>query len=355
MASLIATGCATTYNAERLPSNLRIASQSNTQEIGLSQLASSGVSNDVISAGDSLEVTIAAGLDDDDTVTLPVRVAEDGTASLPYIGPIPVAGLEPPAAEAAIHAACIQRQLYRDPHVNVQIESKRMNTVVVIGAVKEPGEVMLPRNSSHLLAAIVRAGGLAEDAGENVEIRNPIVDTSASPYGIPFAGRSNGTGNLLSVGHSSGRRESGSPRMSSVKVNLVSAAKEGTKGYVIEDGGVVIVEKRDPVPISVLGLVRKPGLQELPVNKDYRLLDAIATAGGVSYQVADKIYVIRANPRQAEPAVIRVSLRKSKHSANSNLLLGPGDIVSVEQTLATVLMDALQIIRFGVSSSFALF
>ena len=56
--------------------------------------------------------------------------------------------------------------------------------------------------------------------------------------------------------------------MSSYRINLISAAKSGTNSYVVQDGGVVMVEKRDPATIKVLGLVHKPDEYPFPVGKD---------------------------------------------------------------------------------------
>jgi protein involved in polysaccharide export with SLBB domain len=78
-------------------------------------------------------------------------------------------------------------------------------------------------------------------------------------------------------------------------------------------------------------------------------------AGGVSNQMADKIYVIRQEPGKQEPLLIQVSYRRAKRSADANITLGPGDVVVVEQTPGTVLMDALNIVRFGVTGSTTLF
>ena len=116
-----------------------------------------------------------------------------------------------------------------------------------------------------------------------------------------------------------------------------------------------MVEKRDPAPIQVVGLVRDPGEYEFPIGKPLTVLGAIALADGVSNQLADKIYVIRPVANSGNPAVINVSIRRAKKSAKSNIILGPGDVVSVEQTPGTVFMEALQLIRFGVSGSAPLF
>ncbi|MFZ9090644.1 MAG: SLBB domain-containing protein, partial [Planctomycetaceae bacterium] len=127
------------------------------------------------------------------------------------------------------------------------------------------------------------------------------------------------------------------------------------QSYMVEDGGVVMVEKRDPEPIYVQGLVRTPNQYDYPIGKDLRLLQAISLAGGVSNQLADKIFVIRQLPGSAEPLLIQVSYRRAKRSQESNIRLGPGDVISVEQTPGTVFMDALNIIRFGINGSTALF
>jgi len=75
-------------------------------------------------------------------------------------------------------------------------------------------------------------------------------------------------------------------------------------------------------------------------------------AGGLSSQVADKIYVIRHVSDQPEPVVIQVSVRDAKTSGQENLALAPGDVVSVEQTPATVMVDGLKsLVRFGVNAA----
>jgi polysaccharide export outer membrane protein len=358
----ISSGCSSVqYHAETLPNRLRVGPRGNPQTVDLSRLASSSVSNELISEGDVLEITISAGLSDADMVTFPVRVNDDGTASLPDIGRIPLAGLELDGSEAAVTAACIHRGLYRSPHVTITMKRQRVNRVTVIGAVNDPGVHELPRKSSNLLAAIVAAKGLAEDAGENVEIRTPSNTGNLQNDRDAIAAASH----VSLMGHSSvgGSKTAGSEMVSSrsspqqsrsIRVNLVSAAKEGSGGYTIADGSVVMVEKRAPTPIQVMGLVKQPGRHDYPVGQDLRVLDAIALAGGLRSSVADKVYVIRPIKNQIDPAVIQVSVRKAKRSGRSNLRLAPGDLVSVEQTPATVFLDAVQILRLGFGANLGL-
>ena len=338
-----------------MPSSLRVASRANPQEADLTRLAARVTSSEIIAGGDVIEVTIAAGLGKDDSVTFPVRIAEDGTGNLPDVGRVQLAGLELDGAEAVIHATCVQRGLYRQPHVAVDMKRQRKNKVRVLGAVKEPGAYDLPRNSSDLLSAIVMAGGLSEDAGEHVEVRNPMLAGGRNPASHIAGAAPNGNpATIQTAGHTNVQTASGA-MMKSVRINLISAARDGSSGYVVGDGAVVMVEKRDPAPVHVLGLVEKPAAYEYPVGQDLHVLDAIAMAGGTSNALADKVYVIRPLANSSNPAVIQLRINKAKHSGNSNILLAPGDVVSVEISPGTVFMDAVQFIRFGIGGSIGLF
>lgn len=347
-ATFLFTGCQSGnhYYARSMPGSLRLTAQSNPQEADLSRLASATGGSQTIGRGDVLEVSIAASLSKDDQFTMKIRVAEDGRAQLPDIGYVMLAGVEPQAAEALIGQEAINKGYYRNPTVTVSYLSRKMNRVRVIGAVNEPSTYELPPGESDVVSAIAAAGGLAENAGENVEVRNPNhVSTEKRPT---VAGDPKASVSTVSA-------TSPEDGMKSYTINLVSAAKAGTSMYTVEDGGVVMVEKRDPAPIKVGGLVHKPDEYDFPVGKDLTVLGAISLAGGTNNQLADKVYVIRPLVNSKDPAVIQVSLRKAKKMGKENILLGPGDIVWVEQTTGTVFMEALQLIRFGISGSAPLF
>lgn len=341
------TGCQgpNHYFAETtMPDGLRLTSRSNPQEINLGKIASVAGSSQMINPGDMLDVTIAASLSKDDLVTHPVLVGDDGTGELPQIGNVKLMGATPQVAAALIRREVVNQGYYLNPTVNVSVVEKKMNRVRVLGAVKEPGEYLLSPNSSDIVSAIAAGGGLAEDAGEMVEVRNPIGAYDASMVS------DNPDSSISAV---SNRTESGGMR--SFEVNLVSAARAGTGSYLVHDDGVVFVEKRDPPPLTVIGLVKEPGPVEFPPGKDIRLLEAIGLAGGIRNQLADKVFVLRQVAGGGDPAVVQVSLREAKRSGRSNMLLGPGDVVSVEQTIPTVMLEALQIIRIGLAGNVGLF
>jgi len=347
-------GCAHRfYNAADLPLEFLAPPVENVAAIDLSRLSSFSVSNELIERGDVLEVTIITDFSRMGSNTAPIRVGEDGNADIPLIGKVALAGLELEGAEQAIGMAGVARGIFRNPHITVTMKRQRSNRVTVIGAVRQPGVYELPRSSSSLLAALVAAGGLSEEAGPDVEIKRPA-PRGAVPNLLEQPGQPRVTGQAKAQLSAYEPPEPPAPVIT--RVNLARAAQEGNGGHYLADGEVVMVTKRVPKPIHVMGLVRKPGRFELPISQELRVLDALALAGGCSSQVADKVLVIRRVPGREEPVPIKLSMRRAKSNGKVNLLLAPGDIVSVEQTPVTVVVDSLQsFIRFGLTSTIPMF
>ncbi len=243
-----------------------------------------------------------------------------------HVGAVPVAGLDLAEAEAAITRACIDREIYRAPHVTVVMKRPKMNRITVLGAVEKPGVVELRNGNSDLLQALVEAGNLTKEAGSIVEVHHPGF-RPADQIMPKIAEGPGASGNQLTSLEIPARPSSAR----SIKVDLASLGTGTQQNFELQDGSVVRVEKRDPPALQVIGLVKEPDRYEFPLGKNMRLTDAIALAGGTSNQLADKIFVIRRR-EGAEPMLVNVSLRKAKRSGAENILLEPGDTVSVEQT-----------------------
>lgn len=345
----VGTGCQPFhYYATSLPSEFQAPPIGNTDAIDLSQLVGSPFRDDMIYAGDVLKIQIATGYEEKIPNEWSARVSEDGTVSIPLVGEVPVAGMELVDAESAIRQAGIQRQVYRNPYVTVEMDRHRANQVTVMGAVNKPGAYDLPIAGSDLLAALVAAEGLSEDADTVLEIRRPQRHGAAvqraslnSPYVDP-SGRRYPRGNhqqlpeepaLDSVVRPDGER----PNIAYERVDLLDLAHAPPGAHRLEDGSVVMVMKQAPRHIHVLGLVHRPNQYELPKNQEIRVLDAIAIAGGLEIEQADKVHVIRQTPG-GEPVVVGISVRDAKQNGQANLRLAPGDVVSVEETPVTVLI-----------------
>jgi polysaccharide biosynthesis/export protein len=343
-------GCARgrLIQAGTLPSEYLVAHVDNAQTIDLSKLATSSASNELIDCGDLLTVTVDSGLEADrENGSNTVRVGEDGNAQVPLVGSISVAGMELTAAEQVIRVAAVERGVFRNPSVTVEMKQARVNRITILGAVATPGTYEIPRADSSLLTAIVKAHGLSVDAGTDIEIRRPALRSEAVPADTEPSIASGGT---QLTGYT--KPQASLRPTSSTRINLISATKEsaGKQEYYLDDGEVVMVEKRDPLPVHVIGLVTKPGQIKLPANQDLHLLDAIALAGGQATPYVNKIHLLRHVPGSDQPLVVEISLREAKSTGKGNMLLGPGDVVSVEQSPANFAMEMFKsIVPYAVS------
>ena len=347
-----ASGCAHRYyRAANLPVEFIAPPTEKVSTDLVSRLADDTASSELIGPGDLLAVTIDSGYGEEPVKTTPVWVAEDGTANVPSIGGVRLAGLTLRDAGQVIAASGIERGFYVGPYPYVTVEMKRQRTnqVTVIGAVRNPGVKQLPRSSSYLLSALVAGGNLNEKAGPEIQIiqchggRNPLSPDSQRVADGPHA-------ELTSF------EAAGSQGPRTISVNLVSTTDQPAENYYLEDGDVVVVREREPRSINVIGLVKEPGEYKLPPNQDLHLLNALALAGGRLSQIADKVWVIRQVPGKKDPVRIQVSVREAKRDAAANVRLAPGDVVSVEETPATFTLDLMRnFIRFGVSSTVPMF
>ncbi|MCH5375674.1 MAG: polysaccharide export protein [Planctomycetes bacterium] len=331
--ALVAAGCQNSvYRPANLPPELLMNKVDGLHKVDLTRLAQTSVPSQVIYVGDVLEVTIATGLEDRSPPSWPLRVADSGEINIPLVGPVRVAGLMLTDAEQAIRHESVARRIYRDPNVAVLLKQRKTIRVTVVGAVTKAGTYELPAAGGDLLAALIAAGGLKETASTIVEIRN-VQD----PAGLQAS--YNGQRTTLTENDS-------------VRIDLIAAAEGVNPDYRIQDGSIVMVREQEPTTVQVIGLVRKPDQFEVPPDQSVRLLDAIALAGGLSIELADKVQVIRQLDDMDEPVVIQCSVRDAKRGGKANLLLAPGDVVSVEETPLTFTVGTIQsFVRFGFSSA----
>ena len=351
VALAVTSGCATgRYTAEKLPDRFRARPTDNVQTVGLSNLASPTAQTDLIARGDVLQVNLSSGMPSEEDLERSVRVNEQGAIYLAELGHVKVDSLTLQAAEDVIATQCMTKELYRTPQVTVTMKQPMVSRVLVTGAVKEEGEYTLRSGQSNLLAAIMKAGGLAENAGTTVEVRHPgYVNGKSAPK---IAQGPSSQFNESGVETASFTETVSSSSGNVLKVDLVAATKQPSGGVELPDGAVIHVERHDPDPVHVMGLVNKAGEYDFPVGKEMRLTSALALAGDISNPLADKIYVIRHIDGEPEPIVVELSLKKAKeHGAVENITLAPGDTVSVEKTPATIFYDTIRIISFGVGGS----
>lgn len=341
IASVVSTGCyRPVITPKHMPKDLVAPHVENAKTVDLSRLSGFASTKDFIEIGDVIEVTIIAGASDQGPLSIPIRINTDGTALVPLIGAIPLAGMRVEQAEQIIRQQAMAGGVYVHPHVTVVLETKDANKVTVIGAVEKPGTYELPRSSSNLLTAFVAAGGMTSNASTNIEVRSPAKQS------VPLNRE-----NQNRLANFSQAKQHIQPISHSVKINLVAASNAG-RGVHLKDGDVVMVPEMDQNPVTVLGLVRKPADYKLPSDRDLHVLDIIGMAGGMTSPVANKIYVIRRIPGEPDAQVIKVSYQKAKRDRNENIRLASGDVVSVERTPLTITFDAFdRFVNFGVGAT----
>ena len=333
----LATGCQhTTHSVGSLPARMAAAPSHDIRAIDLSRLASADSSSERIYPGDSLDILIVTGAEDESTDPWTLTVSEAGSIDLPIVGTIELAGHTLADAEKAVRAASVSRRVYRDPTVAITVHERKTHRVTVTGAVEEPGVVEIPASGSDLLAAIVAAGGLTEAADRFVEIKR-----TPSLTGTMMA---NGPDGVQPASYVAGGQDS-------VTIDLIQAvAQPNVGGYHVGDGDVVVVREKPARYIHVLGLVNKPNQFEIPAHQNVTLLNAISMAGGITNSVADRVIIVRQIDKDQPPITISASIRKAKSDPQKNLLLADGDVVSVEETPATyVTTAAATLLRFGIN------
>lgn len=333
-------GCrSASYTARSMPVELQAPPLPATTGINLERMSGDGVGSSQIGAGDLVAITIVSGSRDERVIPVPARVAQDGTVTVPLVGPVPIGGLEPVAAEQQIARAGMERGIYRQPAVTLIITEHATNRVTVLGAVSKPGVVSLPRSSCDLASALAAAGGLSTDAGTKVEVLHRGGSRLAAGQQPKRSGGDTTGVKLASFNDPMSSSVDPAPEVT--RIDLAQAGGDGPENRKLDDRDVVMVPPQVKRVIHVTGLVKKPDQFTLTRDKDIHVLDAIAMAGGTTSPVADKVFIIRHLPNMPEPAVIKISIFMAKRNGDENLRLAAGDLVSVENTMATMAVDTV--------------
>jgi polysaccharide biosynthesis/export protein len=126
-------------------------------------------SSEKIGKNDVVSITVY----DAPQLTGNVRVNSDGDIRLPMVRQhIHAEGLTADGLENAVAAALVDEQVMVSPSVFVSILEYHSRSITVFGAVRNPTTIQVSGTVT-LLEAIVKAGGLSENAGSVIEISHP--------------------------------------------------------------------------------------------------------------------------------------------------------------------------------------
>lgn len=317
----ILTGCAqTNFHASELPARYAARAVHDYSKLNLTQVTSVAPDADTILAGDRLQVRLDPGtLLEDSEHVWKVSVDDSGQTNLPNIGPVRLAGLTRTQAEQAITQTSLQRQVFLTPTVEVAVEDRREQFILVTGAVNTPGPLPVRSNELTLADIIVRAGGLTNLATGVISVSSAV---AKGPDNV-----------IQSVSMSTPRP---------MTISLASSSVEELGQTTIPVGAVVNVEESPPRPIRMIGVISNQAI-EIPAGEDVRLLDAIAVAGGQTYSnwISDRVTVIRTLPDSKETVRIAASIRGATKNGNENILLAPHDVINVEENIFTFTLSTI--------------
>ena len=226
-----------------------------------------------------------------------VRVADDGSITLPLLGRIVAAGLTKGELEALI-ARRLEERYVRNPQVTIFVKEYQSKKVAVSGAVKKPDTYEMLGEKT-LLEMISLAGGLDKDLGKEIIIFRPQQD--------------------------------GTHRIAIDLDKLVYEA-DPSLNVAVMPGDIVYVPSVEKVRIFVTGAVKVPNLYEVPRSEPVTVLKAVTLAGGTTDRASlSKVQILRTGP-EGKRITIVVNLKKVKNGKAEDPVLQKDDLVLVPES-----------------------
>jgi len=244
-----------------------------------------------VSAGDLLNVDVF----DSPELSAKLRVTESGDINLPVAGITHVEGMTAAEAAPAIEQRLRDKDILKNPHVEVFVQEYATQGVSVLGEVKSPG--IYPNLDSHtLLDFISAAGGTTPTAGKTVSITHK--DDPDNPTVVQLD-------------------------------NSPDLAKKAD--VTILPGDTVFVSRAGIV--YVVGDLGKPGGFLIENNDRLTAMQAVALAQGANHTAAlNRSRLIRKTPNG--PQETPVELAKILSGKESDIRLEDGDILFVPMAKA---------------------
>ena len=161
--SLLAIAYASSVSAQPQDASSNLNAGTNSVNDGSPKVQETFGSNDAI----------GISVYDSPDLTRTVHVDPNGDIRLPFVRQhIHAAGLTSDELESAIAAALVNEHLMVAPIVSVTLVESHSRPITITGAVRAPTTLQVSGTMT-LLEAIVKAGGLSENAGSEIEISHP--------------------------------------------------------------------------------------------------------------------------------------------------------------------------------------
>ena len=303
----------------------------------------------VIGSGDVVSVQVF----DVPELSRDLRVSQTGTIGIPLVPVrLHISGLTELQAERKIAEVLEANGLVSHPEVSVTVRDKKSKPITVVGAIGRPMVYQADRQVT-LIEVLAEAGGIAPDAGPNVIITRPEVDTSdplnppaiAPEDSAPTQGQDSDAA-ALTPGQSSATPASTSagpghtaagpsqavppPLTNTITVNLNQILETGDlkNNIVLLPGDVVTVPHAGIV--YALGAIGRPGGYSVANDRgQLTTLKLLSLAGGVSRSAKAAHAVIVRKDSNGQQHEVEIDLRKIMKFETEDVQLRPSDILYV--------------------------
>jgi polysaccharide export outer membrane protein len=348
---------------------LETPQQTNDRIRELSAAAHNAPHDYIIGNGDLLSIEVF----DVKELSRDVRVSQTGTIGIPLVPVrLHIAGLTEIQAEQKISEVLEANGLVSHAEVSITIRERKSKPITVVGAVAHPLVYQADRQVT-LLEVLAEAGGLANDAGDEVIVTRPVPQMSfdesepqaigppdaapahaqpikpeakplAPPSGPSSSSQSGATADppeLPAPNATTGKSINGasapsdSPAVDTITVNLFQLMEAGNtaNNILLQAGDVVTVPHAGIV--YVLGAVTRPGGFVLTNDREQlSALKILALAGGfTNIAKTDRAVVIRKDS-QGKQHEVPLDLKKIQNRQAEDLQLQPSDILYVPSSAA---------------------
>ncbi len=231
-------------------------------------------------------------------LNITVRVAEDGTITLPLLGNIKLEGLT--RAEIEKHLASLLEQKYlKNAQVTVFIKEYQSKMVSIIGAIVKPGNYELLGEKT-ILELLSIAGGLTGDASNSIIIIRKLK-----------------SGDSISL---------------KIKLDDLMLKGDPKLNIPLKAGDIVNIPVERFMNIYIFGEVNKPGHLKMIKDENNTLLRAIAQAAGFTDR-ARKGSILIKRKVDGKERKIKINAKKILKGKITDFILMDNDIIHVPESI----------------------
>jgi polysaccharide export outer membrane protein len=233
--------------------------------------------------GDAIKVQVYQNPD----LTVEARVSENGSISYPLVGSVAVGGMSISEAERRIAQALKQKDILKQPQVNIVLLQVRGNQVSVLGQVQKPGRFPLETTTVRVSDMLAAAGGVTP-TGDDVLIVSGTRD--AKPF------------------------------RKSIDIPALFAGTRSSDDIVLAPGDTLYVGKAPT--FYIYGEAQRPGTYR--IERGMTVLQALAQGGGPTNRGSQNR--LRLNRTTADGTVVQSEPRLTDP-------VQPGDVLFVRESL----------------------